>query len=188
MPASVSASGPQEPSPLLRVLINITLGSFVILLVTGVHLFFYYQPLAGLSRGGLLAGGTPGVSGLSELSRQLHVLAGWLVGVGVVIGVVAWFGPRQRRLAVLALPTAAMLIASGVIGTRARWHAVELAQDVQDFPSGIPSLFGDSVLSLFRDGDPVTAANIAGWFVLHVALASVACTLVAFAASRSRKA
>lgn len=183
---SQSGASAEAPS-ILRVLANVTLGAVVLLVVTGIHLFFYYRPLANLAGTGegRLAGGTSGVGGLSELSRQLHVLAGWMIALGAVVGLLAWAGRRRRERIMLAPLLVGLFVAAIAAGRRAGWDDVAVSAEAPTGPTGFLSLFGDTVLWIGREGTEVSAASLVGWFALHLALAFLAAGLLAVAMKRT---
>lgn len=177
----VQAKAASTESAFVRAVSNITLGSFVLLTLTGVHLFFYYEPISRLSGDSQLAGGTSGVGGLSELSRQLHWLAAWLVACGVVVGFAAWVWPRRRALVVVAAPIAALFALAGIAGQQAAWHNATFAAGAPDYPTGFIALYRDYVETIVRDDSSVSALSLTMWVVAHIALALLAIALVAAA-------
>lgn len=171
-------------SPLLRVVANVTLGSLVLLVVTGVHLVFYYRPLATLSGTDQLAGGTSGVGGLAELSRQLHVFSAWLVCLGVAVWLVGRAVARRPALASAAVPVTLLLVGAGMVGRRAAWDQVVLTTSGRTGPTGFPALFADHISTIARGGAEVTASQLVGWIALHIALAFAAAMIALITRSK----
>jgi len=180
-------SSPDEPTALLRVVANITLGSVVLLTLTGVHLFFYYQPVSRLSGESQLAGGTSGVGGLSELSRQLHVLSGWLVGIGVIVWLIGRTLRGRSAFASASLPVGLLVLGAAAVGGQAAWDQVQLAASSSQAPTGFLALFADEVVVIARQGEMVTATHLLGWLALHVSLACVAALIALVAVSRAQR-
>lgn len=157
-------------------LLTVELGT---LLVTGIALFFLYEPSAGAAWPGLALPDARSTQP-SDALRLVHRLASTAaVPTALVVGVLVALrreAVRRRWPAVLlGLGIVAATAAAAVSGFLLPWDQLALrAVTVGTRMNGYSHLFGDEVLFAIVDGVEVSRQTIVRWLVVHTTVLGVA--------------
>lgn len=162
-----------------------------ILVVTGVALFFLYEPTAGAAWPDLPLPDARSTT-TSDTLRLFHRLASaaavvTALVVGVLVAVRADALRRRWRAVLLGLGIVAATVAAALSGLLLPWDQLALrAVTVGTQMRGYTHLFGDEVLFAFVDGVEVDRQTLVRWLVAHTAVLGLAPAVLVGLAWRRR--
>ncbi len=172
----------RDRSSLFPLLYQSTAGTFLVLVTTGVFLFFFYQPSAAASWGDLYD-----ISDTGSISQTVQIVHRWssfllvLLGLGTAMAGLAQRGlSLGRRLGLLTLP---VLAGAGLFsGLLLPWeqmalYAVEVGTNMQ----GYLVVFDDRV-KFFLGDQGVTGTGSMAWYLgAHLAISLLIALVLALA-------
>lgn len=142
----------------------------VVLLATGIWLYFNYRPSASQAWQDMFPDADTGVQGIRVVHRVASTLLLW---TSVVAGVLLVVGPRLHRLRRLVPGLLLVLFAAvgGITGYLLPWDQLALwAVKVGSNYDGFGALLGDEIRFVIIGGVEVSPTAIIRWLGVHVAI------------------